>query len=140
MKNVVFIIALFFLMLYCDDDSPTGSSNDPANGYVEVVTPEGGETYTVGSIVTLEFKANGTEVGSVMPQVSVNNGQTWNDIPPQSVFTSGAGGQLLSYNWTIGSEVNPVTYADTNSQCKLKVYDYKYPTRHHISESFTILK
>lgn len=140
MKYLLFCVAMLLIFSLCNDDNPAGPTNDPANGYIEVTVPAGGETYTVGNTVKLEFKVNADKVIGVIPAVSIDGGMTWKDIPAQQVSTSGTGGQLLSYSWVIGSEIETVSYQNQNSQCKIKVYDYNDGTKNDVSETFTIVK
>lgn len=138
MKKIIIFIPVLLLILHCDNS--TKPSNMPENGYVELTSPSGGETFYVGDTVEIEFKVNADKVPGVVPQISINDGMSWEDIPSEMVPSSGTGGQLLSYDWIIGNEVNPVIYADTNSECRIKVYVYDDKTKFDKSERLAIIK
>lgn len=74
-----------------------------------------------------------------MPTISINGGMSWDDIPKLAVYAnSGGGGQLLSCQWIIGQEVNPVTYDSTLTNCKIKVSDYNNAAEFDVSGTFTV--
>ncbi len=133
------VISFSILLTSCDS-STEPEDNMPDNGKnVQVVYPIGGESFTVGQTVTIQFKINATKVASAMPNISINGGMSWDDIPKQAVYAnSGGGGQLLTCQWIIGQEVIPVTYDTTLTNCKIKIYDYGKITEIDVSGAFTV--
>lgn len=126
------------ILLNCDSPAEP-EDNMPDSGYVQVVYPKGGESFTVSDTVTIQFKINAYKVGSAMPTISINGGMSYDDIPKQAVYAnSGGGGQLLTCQWIIGQEVNPVTYDSTLTNCKIKVSDYTTPSESDVSGAFTV--
>ena len=140
MKYLFICISAVLMFFQCKEEGPTTPSYDPANGYLEVVVPTGGETYSVEDTITLQFKINADKIHVYVPAVSIDGGATWNVIPTISPTTSGVGGQLFSYNWIIGNENEYVAYDAMNSQCKIKVYDYADIQKMHISGLFTVVR
>ncbi len=133
------IIASSFVFIRCDN--PTNpDENMPTNGKnIQVVYPAGGESFTVGQTVTIQFKINANKISSAMPQISLDSGKSYYDIPGQAVYAkSGGGGQLLTCSWTIGQEVNPLDYVTVSPGCRIKVYNYEIPTEFDTSPLFTV--
>ena len=72
---------------------------------ITVTSPNGGESWTVGSSHNITWTSTGA-VGSVKIQFSANNGSSWSTITSS---TSNDG----SYSWTVSNT--------TSSQCKVRI-------------------
>lgn len=140
MKNVlclcvrIFIVGLLFV--FCNDPD---QDNMPDNGFIELTKPLGGETLFFGDTFTIRFKVNADQIGAVVPKVSINAGKNWYDITDGQITITGTGGQLCSCDWIIGSEYNPLDYADTNMQCRIKIEEYNGSNTDR-SDDFTVIK
>lgn len=113
----------------------------PLTPQLTVVSPNGGENWTVGSVKQIVWNAQA--VSTVKLEFSTNNGATWNYIgtapatsnlrvnnnSEQLVFT--IEGEMGVYNWTI-----PNT---PSNQCLVKVSDNSNPAVYDVSDNvFTI--
>jgi hypothetical protein len=141
--NVVITAALFFGLAGCKEEGPVEpvKSCAPAGIVgIEVVTPAAGARLTVGTTVTIEMKVNADQIDGVVPQITINDGIDYFDIPPTKVGTSAGGGnQCLSYSWTIGQENQTVPYSETMAMCRVRVIKYS-STIYDESDLFTIVK
>lgn len=141
MKSILFVSLLVAVCLLSGcGDKTNGPNNIPVNGQLEVVYPKGGETLYIGNKVTVSFKINPAEVLAAVPWISVNGGQKYTEITTNQINAIGTDAQVLTYEWTIGSEATPANYKDTNTQCILKIQDYATTTKFHTSGQFSILK
>lgn len=147
MRKFLLIISAFllsvFIMSGCEESSTGPATNTgPANERLEVVSPNGGESYKVGQTVAITFKINADKVSGAMLKVSIDDGKSWTAIVSKQVSPlSGGGNQTLKYDWVIGQEKNSVSYLDSNIKCKLKISDYTDGTVFDVSNTvFTILK
>lgn len=124
------------LFVFCDNPKP---DNMPDNGFLELTRPLGGETLFFNDTFAIRFKVNADEIGAVVPRVSLNAGKNWYDITDGQITITGTGGKLYTCDWVIGGENNPLDYADTNTECRIKIEEYNGPNAAR-SENFTVIK
>ncbi|MFW5960695.1 MAG: hypothetical protein ACOCSE_06210 [Chitinivibrionales bacterium] len=68
-------VLMLFALFSCDNTSgPDEDENRPANDTLEVVYPNGGESFHTGDTVTVEYKVNTRIIPSCVVRVSMNNG------------------------------------------------------------------
>lgn len=79
------------------------------DAYVEVVTPNGGETYNGGSSMNIYWNSTGLS-SYVLLEYTTDNGSTWNTI------VNGESNSGL-YNWSVPNVA-------TSSTCRVKITDY----------------
>ena len=133
------VVTTSILFISCDS-STEPEDYMPDNGKnIQVVYPIGGESFTVGQTVTIQCKVNANKVASILPAISKDGGMTFSDIVAKSIQTeAGGGGQLLTCQWVIGQEADPVTYDSTITNCKIKVSDYDNQVENDQSGLFTV--
>lgn len=135
------IVSVLFVFSACDNSSGTSDNNLPDNGYVELTYPLGGNSFTVGETVIIKFKVNKSTISGIVPQISINNGLTWNAISNSiAPDPNGEKGQLLTCSWIIGQEKTVPPYDATNAQCLIMVQDYTINEAIDQSTVFTITK
>jgi hypothetical protein len=139
-------LALFFsctaavLMLFCDNPS----SNDdcaalPAGTAIKITSPAGGENYTVGQTVRIDFEVDNTLVSSADIKVTLDNGMNYKEVLSSGSIAVPGGSryQCMSYEWTIGHEGEPVTWAAVDT-CVLVVHQYGDQNINGQSQQFVV--
>ncbi|MFH1320281.1 MAG: CUB domain-containing protein [Bacteroidota bacterium] len=95
--------------------------------YIEVVIPNGGETYEGCEIVALQWRQGGT-TNQFKIEYSTNNGGTWTTVIPN--YNTGL--ENASYNWTVPNGLN-------STNCLVRISDLFAPTKVDQSDAvFTI--
>ncbi|MEM7106125.1 MAG: T9SS type A sorting domain-containing protein [Bacteroidota bacterium] len=107
---------ILFVADYLDEIQETNESNNVAafpisitSGVpsVNVISPNGGEEFEVGSVITINASINGSIQGKTI-EYSSDGGNTWHFI-----WNDPSGDPGLSFNWTIPN--------DQSTQCLVKV-------------------
>ncbi|MDB5048610.1 MAG: hypothetical protein JWO30_1681 [Fibrobacteres bacterium] len=114
-------------MIACNDSNPVSEVTDP-NAQIVIEYPRGGETFTVGDTLRIQWKTQGlglTDVNAVNIEISPDSGKTWATILGRSV----AVGDLAwgNYAWKIQDSVTKLGVAYSlvdNSKLRLKISQY----------------
>jgi hypothetical protein len=112
------------LLTACDNGTDPQPGADP----VQILKPLGGESYVVGTAVTIAWKINDkTKIASIGIKVSTDGGITWP--------TTLAGRSFLvtetSYAWTPTAE-------EVSNEVMLMIYEYNDESINSKSGNFTI--
>lgn len=102
-----------------DCGAPT--SCEPAGGAeIEVTCPAGGETVQPGDTVVLRWRARVTDFTGFVPQISLNNGQSYTELVSESILAEAAPEfQCFSYEVVIED-----AWKSAGNQAILRVKDY----------------
>ena len=137
MHSIQMVIVSAFLTagalscLICDSiEGPNGETKD-----LEITYPKGGETFSVGQKVTIQWSAAAT-VTTIYFKLSTDGGSTWTE----SVNKNSINASDKSYEWTVGSEYWPANPSYPSNQCKLKILEYNNESLNHISPSFSVIQ
>jgi len=128
----------FALFTLCDNGTnPTDCQ--PITMAIKITSPASGASFKVGSTVKVDFEVDRNQVTQVNIKVSIDNGKSFSNILSSGglAVPSGNQYQCMSYDWKVGSEGEPVTWAATNS-CILVVEQYGNSTVYDQSQSFTV--
>lgn len=94
---------------------------------IEVVSPNGGETYGIGDTLEITWKADTSRVLAVMCSLSVDDGDNYVRISPINGLLVSATG-LTTFYWPVtGTLVNPDTQSSIStrsSSCRIKISDF----------------
>lgn len=132
-----------FLFL-CDTEPAFIIPMDPSRP-VELLYPEGNETFTIGDTVEIKWIADGKRIDAVVLYISINNGENWGVIYEGGTISLPEGDEYfrMKYKWIIGQEFWKERYdymsAEDLSRCRIKVEDYTqsgFPA--YISKKFSI--
>lgn len=87
-----------------EGDQMVCACTDPDDGVnYKVISPNGGEVWTVGSVVTIHFCSDYTDTNEVRNceiDISPNNGLNWHSLRNRGNWVS-SGGAPHIYNWTV---------------------------------------
>ncbi len=119
MKHIIILSTILTTLFLwgCEDNTvkPEDGCTVSDGGMVELVYPEGGETFYIGDTVTIKYKidseriidagidvmANGAEIGVSIPSKGI-------DVPTDQKYN------CMSYEWVIGDENGDVNYKSEN--------------------------
>jgi hypothetical protein len=126
-KKLVTIIALCFssvLLLGADCGDKPVVEKKP----LDLIKPAGGESFTVGTPVDIDWEINADNIGSVSVLLSNNGGLSFDislvtpSIPPATA---------TNLSWTPTAE-------QVGTDCMIKIYDYTDESKFDVSEKFTV--
>jgi hypothetical protein len=95
------------------------------SNYYQVLTPNGGETLTMGTSYDITWKSGGDASSVVKLYYSTDGGSGWYTI---DTYVSNDG----SYSWTVP------TLSEASSQCLIRIVDYSEDIQDQSDAVFTI--
>jgi hypothetical protein len=154
--SILVPIASVLALVACGDDSGTKNepkveacgmptSCAPENGAdVELVCPQGGESFAPGDTVTIMWRAtNIADFTGFVPQVSADAGNAYMDIIDTSIIAEADGpdAQCFSYDYVV-PEDGSLTPDDTDNDAvifRIKDYSITTPNMRDASEAVTVV-
>ncbi|MBD3422414.1 MAG: hypothetical protein GF398_20055 [Chitinivibrionales bacterium] len=106
----------------------TPADNDVVIGvtpgaYVQVVSPNGDEQYSVGDAITITWQADQSKISMVDIFISPDEGTTWKIVNADSSIKRSSP-LWGNYTWVIPAEIQGVSMSQ-NMQCFIKIEDYE---------------
>lgn len=118
MVRGLFVAALFFL-IFCNGPTEEGDCSSISSGkVVELVTPIGGESYSIGDQVLVKWKVNTDIIQSqVVLRVSLNGsiGPFYNITSGIFVPAEDGGVVCMDTVWVVGQERDAVNYGSSQT-------------------------
>ena len=143
MFRLLVLISMASLVL-CKSTDPqkTCDITDPQKT-IEIKYPKGGETFSYGKEVSVQWVADSEQESQVTVQILAEGDSIWRNITDRGVAVEADGGSrfiCMNTVWTIGSEWDPVAYGSTTT-AKIRVGRYGVESLYRdVSGTFTIKK
>ena len=128
-KGLCFFFPLSLLCCAVFMNCDNGNGPNPVTKPLEIVSPKGGESYTVGQSVEIKWKINdASKIGSVGITLSLDNGKTFSayDLELTSIYPP-----TTTFSWTIASD-------QVSDQCVIEVREYNDHSINDKSGAFTV--
>lgn len=119
MFRCLFVSLAVFLSVACDNPSGNGECTpfDDDDTFIELISPTGGESYTMGDDVTVRWKVDPDVVPQVILQVSIGgDAGPWRNLFDRGIGVP-AGGDVACMDtvWRIGGEDEEVGYGTSET-------------------------
>lgn len=152
-------IASVLALVACGDDSgtknePSSSSSSqackvptscvPGNGAeVEIMCPQGGDSFAPGDTVKLIWRANIADFTGFVPQVSADAGNAYTDIVEGSILVedNSVASQCFTYEYVVPADGSLTPGSKNNDGVIFRVKDYSLtsPSMRDVSEAVTVV-